>query len=249
MGLKGAGAERLVLPALQPDDGDARATPRRTRSRSLGADGASRQLRVGQEFYPHRFSASGTATRPGGVRRLRHQRAASRLRRLQRRREGQDRPRARSRAGRARSRTARSTASSPPSRRPRGARRWRRRTRARSRCCSSATCTIIRARRTSRRRRATTGRRSRRASSTTRWRRGPIASAFRSRRSRRRSPRRWSAGTGKTLEELAKASETAHGFTPLRAAGRARRRCTPRSTATSCRIATSSRCSRAAIRG
>jgi len=28
----------------------------------LGAEGASRSLRAGQEFYPHRFSASGSAT-------------------------------------------------------------------------------------------------------------------------------------------------------------------------------------------
>ena len=56
------------------------------------------------------------------------------------------------------------------------------------------------------------------------------------------------AGTGKTLEELAKASETAHGFAAAAAAGEPRHAVTPPSTATSCRIATSSRCSKAAIR-
>ena len=56
------------------------------------------------------------------------------------------------------------------------------------------------------------------------------------------------AGTGKTLEELAKASETARGFTPLPLPGTPRHAVTPRSIVTSCRIATSSRCSKAAIR-
>ena len=117
------------------------------------------------------------------------------------------------------------------------------------RCCSSPTCTTIRARRTSRRRRATYWpEKPPRILQATRWPRGPIASAFRSRRSRRRSPQRSSPAPARTLDDLAKAAETAHGFTPLAAARRARRICAPPSIATSCRIATSSRCSRAAIR-
>ena len=85
----------------------------------------------------------------------------------------------------------------------------------RSRCCSSATCTIIPARRTSRPPHATTGRRSRRASSPTRSRRGPTASTFRSRRSRRPLAASLVTGTNKTLDDLAKAAETAQGLTPL----------------------------------
>ena len=148
-GPEGRRAERLLLPAVQPDDRDRSATRRSTASRSR-----RRRLDAPAGRRAGVLSAPLQRERHGGrlrrVRRLRHQRAAPRLRRLRRRREGQDRPRARSRAGRARSRTVRSTASSPRSRRPRGERRWPRRRRARSRCCSSATCTTIRARRTSR---------------------------------------------------------------------------------------------------
>ena len=56
------------------------------RPRDAPATRAARRLRAGQEFYPHRFSASGDARGAGRVRRLRHQRAAARLRRLHRRR-------------------------------------------------------------------------------------------------------------------------------------------------------------------
>ena len=129
------------------------------------ADGARGSCALGQEFYPHRFSASGTRDRHRSC-----SPASASARRtcsyddytgdVQR----QDRARARSRAGRARP--------EQPVRRRRhvgavdgvaqgAGRAGEGRGRA---CCSSATCTTIPARRTSRRRRATTGRRSRRAS-------------------------------------------------------------------------------------
>ena len=61
LGLKGAGAERLVLPALQPDDRHARRRHERPR-RSAPATAPRGISAVGQEFYPHRFSASGHAS-------------------------------------------------------------------------------------------------------------------------------------------------------------------------------------------
>ena len=131
---------------------------------------------------------SGVGDRRGGLRRLRHQRAPSRLRRLPGRCEGQGGPGARSRTRRARpeqpvrrrghlgavDRVAQGAGGAGDT--------------APSRCCSSATSTIIPAPRTSRRRRAATGPRSRRTSSATRSPPGPTASTFRSRRSRRRPP-------------------------------------------------------------
>ena len=57
------------------------------------------------------------------------------------------------------------------------------------------------------------------------------------------------AGTDKTLDELAKCGGDGARLHAGAAAGRRSRRSAPRSIATSCPIATSSRCSRAAIRG
>ena len=56
------------------------------------------------------------------------------------------------------------------------------------------------------------------------------------------------AGTGKSLAELAASAETARGFTPLALPGARVDAAHRRSTATPCPIATSSRCSKAAIR-
>ena len=91
---------------------------------------------TGQEFYPAALQRQRPRDGAGRVRRLRHHRAALAVRRLRRRRAGEDRAGARSRAGRARSGRARSTAWSPPNPPCRGARRWRRRRRARSASCS-----------------------------------------------------------------------------------------------------------------
>ena len=101
MGLEPAGPDRFVLRALQPRDGHAR---RRQRARRPSTTTGRREhFAEGQEFYPERFSASGHVAGAGRVRRLRHQRAALVVRRLQRRGEGEDRRRAQPRAGRARS--------------------------------------------------------------------------------------------------------------------------------------------------
>ena len=57
--------------------------------------------------------------------------------------------------------------------------------------------------------------RGRRASIASRWPAGATACGFPSARSRRRSPRRWSRGTGRSLMELSKAAETAGGYAGL----------------------------------
>ena len=63
-GAEAGRAERLVLSALQPDDGDARRRQRDSTSISRRWRGAPSRA-SGQEFYPHRFSASGTRQRAG----------------------------------------------------------------------------------------------------------------------------------------------------------------------------------------
>ena len=63
-GLKPAAGNSL-LPQLQPDDGDARRGQRADdRVAVSGGAVAAREFKSGQEFYPQRFSASGTVTGP-----------------------------------------------------------------------------------------------------------------------------------------------------------------------------------------
>ena len=249
LGLKGAGPNgsffqpyNLMTATL----GDAAPTG----SRSAPSDGvAAAPPPRGRSSIRTASAPAGTPPAPVVFVGLRHQRAASRLRRLQRRRQRQDRPRARPRAGRARS--------EQPVRRRRhvravdgvaqgagGAGEGRGR-----RCCSSATCTTIRARRTSRRPRATTGRRSRRSIlsyTLAAWAdriRIPVAQI---------SPAVAAsllAGSGKTLEELSQVRGNGARVHGAGAAGDAASISAPRSTATSSPTATSSRCSKGATRG
>ena len=233
-------AGNSLLPQLQPDDGHARRGQQPERVAACTA--ARRHARVQER--PGVLSAALQRHRarhgPRRVRRLRHHRAEMESRRLQGQRSTGKIVLVSITSRASAIRRARSKAWSPPSRRRRGARRWRRRRRARSASCSSATCTTIPIRRTSSRRRATSGRPRRRAFRITRSRPGPIASAFPRRRFRRRWPRRCSPATGKTLAELGKLAETAGGVD----AGRAERHqvdaAAPPSIATSFPIATCS---------
>ena len=65
------------------------------------ADGTRLELKPEQDFYPQRFSASGSVPRAAGLRRIRYPRAEARLRRLRRPREGTHRPHPRARTRRA----------------------------------------------------------------------------------------------------------------------------------------------------
>ena len=89
-----------------------------------------------QDFYPQRFSASGTVQARRGLRGIRHPRAEARLRRLRRPREGTHRPHPRARAGRARPEEPVRRRRHRRSRPWRSRRRWPRRRRARSACSS-----------------------------------------------------------------------------------------------------------------
>ena len=215
MGLKPAGPGNSYFQPYNLMTATLGASPAVNALEVSSGDGATRELRVGQEFYPQRFSASGARDRRRGLRGLRHQRAAARLRRLQRRREGPivlalDHEPGERDPNSPFDGVVTSESSTRVAQGARGAGEGRRRGALRH-----ATFTTTPARRTSNRRRATTGPTSRRASSPTRSPRGPIGSAFRWRRCRRRSPRRSSPAPDKTLEDLAKAAETARGFTPL----------------------------------
>jgi hypothetical protein len=209
MGLK-APAERLVLPAVQPDDRDARSAHAQ-RARGVEATGLTRQLRAG------RSSIRTDSARPEAAR-------GHRVRGF-----GISAPQlgyddysgdvkgkvvlARSRAGRARSEqpfdgVVTSESSTAWRKGARGAGEGRGRGALRRDVHNHPGAANFEARR------ATTGRTSRRAFSATRCADGRIASTFRSRRSRRD---RGVAGRrrGKTLDDLAKSAETARGFTPL----------------------------------
>ena len=63
MGLKGAGPNGSFFPAYNLMTATLPAPALSSNTlQVLGGEGASRSLRTGQEFYPHRFSASGSAT-------------------------------------------------------------------------------------------------------------------------------------------------------------------------------------------
>ena len=101
-GLERRRPQRIVFPVLQPDDGHARpVVDERNGDRGGRRPGPSTDGRPG--VLPAPLQRDGDGERACCVRRLRHQRAAPSVRRLQRRREGQDRARARSRTGRTRS--------------------------------------------------------------------------------------------------------------------------------------------------
>ena len=248
MGLKGAapnGSFFQPYNLMTATLGD----PARTRSRSPARRRPRGSLRAGQEFYPHRFSASGHGAGPGRVRRLRHQRAAPRLRRLHRRRR-----RARSSSCSITSRasairTARSTASSRPSRRRCGARRWRRRRRARSAVLFVSDVHNH------------PGAANFEAAARNYWPEKPphlLSYTLAAWADRIRIPvgadlagGRRVAGRRQRQDARGARADRGNGarLHAGGAAGDARRPSAPRSTATSCRIATSSRCSKAAIRG